>query len=305
MKNKKCLVFGADGYIGRHLVHFLLQSGNVVTAFGLAPEGPVGEIDYRVIDIADRASLDGIDWDVDAVFMFAGLTGTYDGFQFAEQFIKVNEIGLLNFIELIRDSGFRPRLVFPSTRLIYRGSDTALREDDPCEPKTIYAANKLACEHLLRLYSNSFDFDHTIYRICVPYGNVIGTEYSYGTFGVFMKQAAANQVIRLFGDGSLRRTYTHIEDLCDQILISCLAESTRNQTLNILGEDASLRSVAAAIAKKFGATLEFTPFPNKDLRIESGHTVLDAAKLQSLFAVSLKRKISDWLEDISLGNSLA
>jgi UDP-glucose 4-epimerase len=305
MKNKKCLVFGADGYIGRHLVHFLLQSGNVVTAFGLAPEGPVGEIDYRVIDIADRASLDGIDWDVDAVFMFAGLTGTYDGFQSAEQFIKVNEIGLLNLIELIRDSGFRPRLVFPSTRLIYRGSDTALREDDPCEPKSIYAANKLACEHLLRLYSNSFGFDHTIYRICVPYGNVIGTEYSYGTFGAFMKQAAANQVIRLFGDGSLRRTYTHIEDLCDQILISCLAESTRNQTLNTLGEDASLRCVAAAIAKKFGATLEFTPFPSKDLRIESGHTVLDATKLQSLFAVSLKRKISDWLEDISLGNSLA
>lgn len=303
MKNKKCLVFGADGYIGRHLVHFLLQSGNTVAAFGLAAEAPAGEIDYRVVDVAERASLDGIDWNVDAVFMFAGLTGTYAGFQSAEQFVKVNEIGLLNILELIRASGFHPRLVFPSTRLVYRGSDAALREDDPCEPKTVYAVNKLACEHLLRVYSNSFDIDHTIYRICVPYGNVIGTEYSYGTVGAFMKQAAANQVIRLFGDGSLRRSYTHVEDLCDQILLSCFAESTRNQTLNTLGEDVSLRSVAGAIAKKCGAALEFTPFPDKDFRIESGHTVFDASKLRGLFAVSLKHKIATWLEHISVANA--
>ena len=303
LKNKKCLVFGADGYIARHLVHYLLQSGSTVVAFGHSPKAQRDEINYRVVDVAERASLDGIDWDVDAVFLFAGLTGTYDGFQRTEQFVKINEIGLLNILELIRASGFRPRLVFPSTRLVYRGSDTALREDAPCEPKTVYAVNKLACEYLLRAYSNSFDIDHTIYRICVPYGNVIGSQYSYGTVGAFMKQAATNKVIRIYGDGSLRRTYTHIEDLCDQILDSCLADSTRNQTFNTFGEDVSLRSVAGAIAKKYGAMLKFTPFPDKDLRIESGHTVFDANRLQGLIEVHLKHKIADWLEDIALTTS--
>lgn len=303
MENKKCLVFGSDGYIGRHLVHFLLRSGCSVVALGLAHKTLTVGVDYRVVDVAERASLDGIDWDVDAVFIFSGLTGTYDGFQHAEQFLKVNEVGLLNILELIRASGCRPRLVFPSTRLVYHGSDIALREDDPCEPKTIYAVNKIACEHLLRVYSNSFDIDHTIYRICVPYGNVIDTRYSYGTVAGFIKQALANQAIRLFGDGSLRRTFTHVEDLCDQILISCLADSTRNQTFNTLGEDVSLRSVAGAIAKKFGAALEFTVFPDKDLRIESGHTVFDPTKLQGLFPVKLKHKIFDWIEDISLSDT--
>jgi len=300
LQNKKCLVFGADGYIGRHLVHYLLQSGSTVAAFGHATNAPCNEVNYQVVDVGERASLDGIDWDVDLVFMFAGLTGTYDGFQRAEQFVKVNEIGLLNILELIRASSFRPRMVFPSTRLVYRGSDTALKEGDPCEPKTIYAANKLACEHLLRVYSNSFDIDYTIYRICVPYGNVIGSEYSYGTIGAFMKQAATNNVIRIYGDGSLRRTYTHVEDLCDQILYSCLAGSTRNQTLNTFGEDVSLCRVAKVIAIKYGAILEFIPFPNKDLRIESGHTVFDAAMLLGLFEVCLKHKIGNWLEGITL-----
>lgn len=300
MKNKKCLVFGADGYIGRHLVHLLLQSENTVIAFGNDSSVSSVGTDCSVVDVSERASLDGIDWNVDVVFMFAGLTGAYDGFQRGEKFVKVNEIGLLNIIELIRASDFRPRLVFPSTRLVYRGSETVLREDDPCDPKTIYAVNKLACEHLLRVYSNSFDIDYTIYRIGVPYGNLIGTDYSYGTVGAFMKQALANQVIRLFGDGSLRRTFTHVEDLCDQVLASCLAQSTRNEILNTLGEEATLRHVAELIAQKFGATIEFTSFPEKDLRIETGHTVFDAAKLQGLFNLSLKRKITDWLGDITL-----
>lgn len=300
IKNKKCLVFGANGYIGRHLVHNLLQNGNTVTTFGLADNASDSARDHRVFDITDRASLDGIDWNVDVVFMFAGLTGTYVGFQRTEQFVKVNEIGLLNVLEAISASAYRPRLVFPSTRLVYRGSDYAVREDHPCEPKTIYAVNKLACEHLLRVYSNSFNIDHTIYRVCVPYGNLVGTGYSYGTVGSFMQQAAANRVIRLFGDGSLRRSFTHVQDLCDQILISCLSDSTRNQTFNTLGEDLSLGSVAEAIAKKYDARLEFTPFPDKDLKIESGHTVFDAAKLQSLFPISLKYKVSDWLENITI-----
>ena len=106
-------------------------------------------------------------------------------------------------------------------------------------------------------------------------------------------------MIRIYGDGSLRRTYTHVEDLCDQILHSCLAVSTRNQTLNAFGEDVSLRTVAGAIAKKYGAMLEFTPFPDKDLRIESGHTVFDASRLLGLFEVRLKHKIAAWLEDIA------
>jgi len=301
--NKKCIVLGADGYMGRHLVHFLLESGNAVNAFGLTPEAFSADVQYRVVDIEHEANLQGIDWDVDVIFMFAGLTGTHAGFECAEKFFRVNEIGLAHVLEAIRGSGFSPRLIFPSTRLVYQGSESALREDALCEPKTVYAVNKLACEHLLRVYSNSFNIDHTIYRICVPYGNMIGTTYSYGTVGTFIKQAATNRMIRLYGDGLLRRTFTHVEDLCDQILRTCLLGASRNQTYNTLGEDISLRRVAEVIADKSGAALEFTPFPEKDLRIESGNTVFDASKLQKQFGLSLKHSMSTWLENIDLDNA--
>jgi len=303
MHNKKCIVFGADGYIGRHLMHFLLEAGNAVKAYGLTPEAFSAEFHYRVVDIANSGNLQGIDWDVDAVFMFAGLAGTHVGFERAEQFIQVNEIGLVNILEAIRRSGSHPRVIFPSTRLVYQGSELALTEDAYCMPKTVYAVNKLACEQLLRVYSNSFAIDHTIYRICVPYGNVIGTSYSYGTLGTFIKQAVNNRMIQLYGDGSLRRTFTHVEDLCHQILLTCLADASRNQIFNTLGEDISMRCVAKAIADKTCAKLEFTPFPEKDLLIESGHTVFDSSRLQQQFALSLKHTMSEWVEKIAFSNA--
>lgn len=302
MHNKKCIVFGADGYIGRHLMHFLLEAGNAVKAYGLTPDAFSAEFHYRVVDIANSGNLRGIDWDVDAVFMFAGLAGTHVGFERAEQFIQVNEIGLVNILEAIRRSGSHPRVIFPSTRLVYQGGELALTENDNCLPKTVYAVNKLACEQLLNVYSNSFAIDHTIYRICVPYGNTIGTEYSYGTVGTFIKQAVTNGIIKLYGDGSLRRTFTHVEDLCNQIIVTCLADSSRNQIYNTLGEDISLRSIAESIAHKTCAKLEFTPFPEKDLLIESGHTVFDASKLQRQFSLSLMHTMSEWVEKIAVNN---
>jgi UDP-glucose 4-epimerase len=303
MHNKKCIVFGADGYIGRHLMHFLLEAGNTVKAYGLTPNAFSADFHYQVVDIVTAGNLQGIDWDVDAVFMFAGLAGTHAGFEQAEQFIQVNEIGLVNILEAIRRSGSHPRVIFPSTRLVYQGCELALTEEDCCLPKTVYAVNKLACEQLLNVYSNSFAIDHTIYRICVPYGNTIGTTYSYGTVGTFIKQAVTNRIIQLYGDGSLRRTFTHVEDLCRQILITCLADASRNQIFNTLGEDISLRCVAEIIADKTYAKLEFTPFPEKDWLIESGHTVFNASKLQQKFAFSLKHTMLAWVEKIPIDNA--
>ena len=299
MINKKCLVFGANGYIGSHLVHLLIATGNSVTAFGLRPESIVAGVEYRIVDIANPKNLNAISWDVDVVFVFSGLTGTYAGFQRPQEFLMANEMGLLNIIESIANAGFKPRVVFPSTRLVYQGSDIALREDDPFNPKTIYAANKLACEHLLHIYSHNFGIEYTVYRICVPYGNMIGSEYSYGTIGAFISQARMMGIIKIFGDGSLRRTFTHVGDLCNQIINSCMQDASRNETFNISGEDMSLKWVAESIASQFGARLEYVPFPEKDLRIESGHTVFNSTKIQELFPFSPIHTIENWLEGLS------
>lgn len=81
--------------------------------------------------------------------------------------MDVNEKGLLHLLNHIRLSPYRPKIIFPSTRLVYQGADKALTEEAKKETKTIYAVNKLACEGYLYAYRQSFDIPYTIFRICI------------------------------------------------------------------------------------------------------------------------------------------
>jgi UDP-glucose 4-epimerase len=297
--NTSGIVLGSNGYLGRNLVHFLMRKGCKLRAFDLQDRSVAPGVDYSTVDVADSGQLDCIDWNVDFVFMFAGLTGTANGFKRYREFVNVNEIGLLGVLDAVRNSGRRPRIVYPSTRLVYEGSDRPSKEDAFKNPKTIYAVNKLACENILHVYMNAYSLPFTIYRICVPYGNAVDQNYSYGTIGAMLRQAKEESLIRLYGDGSLRRTFTHVEDVCHQIIATCADERTVNEIFNISGEDLSLRDAAMAIAERYGARLEFVEWPENDLRIESGHTVFDATKLLGLDWGAPKHRFATWVRQSS------
>lgn len=292
---KRGIVLGANGYLGRNLVHFLRDQGWQVLASDLQAQSSYADPSYVSVDVTDASQLGELDWDVDAVFVFAGLTGTRNGFDRFREFVAVNEVGLLCVLNAVKESGYRPRVVFPSTRLVYEGSEQPLREDAPKVPKTVYAVNKLAGEGLLQVYANAFSIPFCVYRICVPYGNSAGTSYSYGTIGALLKQARETSVIRLYGDGELRRTFTHVEDICAQIIATTTDIRSCNSVLNVGGQDLSLRRVATLIAETHGAKVVCTDWPVDDWRIESGHTVFDAAKLTSIYEGKSKHRFEDWV----------
>ena len=289
----KCLVLGASGYIGRHLAAALRAQGHQV----VAAQSRSGPAQSRV-DTCDAETLTRVDWAVDVVFLFAGVTGTAASFESHEGYVLGNEMGLLNVLESIRLSGHRPRLVFPSSRLVYKGSTLPLPETAELEARTVYAANKIACEFHLRAFSNAFDIPHTIFRVCVPYGNSQGSEYSFGTVGNFVRQALETGCISLYGDGSQRRTFTHVDDLCNFLLLASTSADFENETFNIPGDDLSLLEAAELIGERLGAAIVFTPWPSFDLRIESGSTVFDGTKTQSRLPSITARSMAQWAATI-------
>lgn len=293
----KCLVIGAAGYLGRHLAHTLRAAGHDVLA--VARRG----LDTPAVDVGDAQSLRVLDWNVDVVFMFAGVTGTTTSFPEFESFIRGNEVGLLNVLECIRHSGQRPRVVFPSTRLVYRGSPQPLAETAPLQARTVYAASKIACEMHLDAYANAFGIPHTVFRICVPYGNSLGGRYSYGTVGNFIQQAQDSGRIRLYGDGSLRRTFTHVDDVCKVIMLASARDDCAQQIFNVPGEDLSLLQAAQLIATHQQAEIELAPWPEFDLRIESGSTVFDGAKLLARLPPLAPHTMGGWIASIPLSTT--
>lgn len=274
----KVAIIGSKGYIGRNLCSFLRLKGIEPMCYDVL-EGD--EDNYMKVDLTDKESVKKIDLNVDYFFFFTGLTGTYVGFDKYNQYCQINEMTLLNLLDEIRLSPYRPKIVFPSSRLVYKGQDKALCEDDEKEAKTIYAANKIACEYYLQAYNKSFDIPYTIFRICVPFGNLIGDDYSFGTIGFFIKAAKTGR-IKLYGNGTVKRTFTEIGDLCAQIYKASLLEESNCQTYNIGGVTYSLFEAASIVAQYYGAQVEGVAWPEKDLRIESGSTVFDSTKIELL-----------------------
>ena len=291
----KIAIIGGKGFIGKHLDFYLRGRGMDVTIYDVVP---CRDDNYHLVDMTDVASVSQIDLNVDYIFMFAGLTGTYAGFNSFEKYIKINEIALLNLLDAIRKSEYRPKVIFPSTRLVYKGYNKPLKEEDEKESKTIYATNKIACEGYLQAYHDSFDIPYTIFRICIPYGNMLSTDYSFGTVGFFIKQAKAGNDITLYGGGSIKRTFTHMEDLCYQIVEGAMKQESDRQIYNIGGETLSLRQAAEIVANKFGTKVVSVPWPERDLRIESDHTYFDDTKIQALLGGIIYKRLEDFSKDI-------
>ena len=298
-ERKSCTILGANGYLGRHLVYYLCQNGYRVFAYDIQSERVPSipdSVSYEQFDIINH--YEHVRFDVDYLFVFSGITGTKNGFDNYKNFIEVNEIGLLNILSVVRNLKNKPKIIFPSTRLVYKGQDYPLPESAEKEAKTIYAANKLACESYLKMYANCFGIRYTIYRICVPYGNLFDGEFSYGTVGAFLNRAKSGGTITLYGDGSIKRTLTHVISICQQITESMALTVSDNQTYNIVGETYSLKQIATIIAGIYNTPVSFIPWNEMDWLIESGDTVFDEKKILDIIKVDHSQSFINWIQQI-------
>lgn len=174
----RILITGA-GLIGTHTAKELLERGDEVTFFDVAPRPDyvryVTGRDLPVIrgDIRDLAAL------VDAFQQVrpecvihlaasvgeANITNVYAGFQ-------VNLVATINVAEAVRLQGVR-RLIHASTQAVYQGDDPKelLYEDSPLDSRgRVYTASKLACEHVLKTYAAKHKVELALLRFAGTYG---------------------------------------------------------------------------------------------------------------------------------------
>ena len=293
---KKIAIIGANSYIARNVILYLKLHYTEYKLY-LYDCGEVqldGEPNYYQIDILDSNSVKKIDFSCEYIYMFIGKTGTTAGFEDYNTFIDINEKALLNVLNEYIHSNSLAKIIFPSTRLLYKGKEEMLSEDDEKEFKTIYAINKYSCENYLKLYNLIYNVQYLTFRICVPYGSLIANASSYGTAGFMLGKAVKGENIILYGDGNVRRTLTYMEDLCKVLVEGGLSEVLVNDTYNIGGEDYSLKEMAQIIADKYNISIDFVEYPKIAELIESGSTVFNDSKMQSIYPVEYKGNFKKW-----------
>jgi GDP-D-mannose 3', 5'-epimerase len=230
LHDQKVVVCGGGGFIGGHLVKYLLQKGvNVVRALDIKPTADWHQkqegIENLVVDLQDRDSCRRAVQDADVVFNLAADMG---GMGFIENNKALCMLSVLINTHLLlasRESGVS-RFFFASSACVYNADKqkipevNPLKEEDayPALPEDGYGWEKLFSERMCRHFQEDFGLECRVAR----YHNVYGPHGTY--FGGREKAPAAIcrkvieakmsgiREIEIWGDGKQTRSFTYIED---------------------------------------------------------------------------------------------
>ncbi len=284
---KKIAIIGSESFLAQNIIKYFdtYHSGLFeVACYDFKKQEDARSINYKQIDFSSPQSVSNIDFNVDTVLFFTGRTGTVNGFKDYESFVTVNEIYLLRVLDEYVKQESKARFIYPGSRLVFKANEKdSINESSARELKSIYAVNKQASENYLNLYNQFYGVDYVILRICTPFGSIIDSDGSYGTFEIFRKQAKENGFVTIFGDGKERKTYTDMLDICEAFYRLAAAENVKYRDYNLGGKIFSMNEAVSLIVSDLKAEIRHVPWPKEYLLVDGGTVVFDSNRLDKEF----------------------
>jgi len=305
--SSRALVIGGLGFIGVNLTERLVTEGRCVTVVTPSRErhaAPAAAFEARGVrvvegDLRDARAMAHAVAGQDVVFNLAGESGAVRSMEDPWTDLDVNCRGNLVLLEALRAGNRRAKLVFVSSRLQYgRQMVQPVGEDQTPDPLCLHAIHKLTVEKYLRVYGSLFGLRFTIARVTNPYGpGQPPGRTAYGVVNRLIELALAGQVLPIYGDGSQRRDYIHVDDLVSALVSLAGSEASDGRAFNVgSGEGTRMIDVARAIIELAGGgRVEHVAWPALAGQIETGDFIADISRIRTEVA---------WTPTIALGDGL-
>jgi UDP-glucose 4-epimerase len=293
-QGRRVLVTGGLGFIGSNLCRSLADLGAQVTAVdSLLPDygGNLWNMDgyeQKVrINIADVRG-HGMEYLVkgqDVLFNLAGQVSHLDSMNDPVTDLEINCRSQLSILEAVRRGNPDLKIVFAGTRQVY-GKPQYLPVDEkhPLHPTDVNGINKISGEMYHLVYHQVYGIRASSLRLTNTYGpRQLIKHNRQGFIGWFMRQATLGEEIQLYGDGSQKRDFNHVDDVVDAFLRAGRLEAADGRVFNLgSSPPVSLKELAETMVALAGrGSLRLVPFPEERKRIDIGDFYADTSLVRS------------------------
>ncbi len=239
----RSIVTGGAGFIGSHLVDFLVSSGDDVIIIDSLVSGDKDYVREHLEAGRARlvsADLLGYGWQeeldgADRVYHLAADPDVREGSADPDRQLNNTIIATHRVLEAMRRANV-PEIVFTSTSTVYGEASMIPTPEDysPMEPVSVYGASKLACEALISAYCHSFSMRSWIFR----FANIIGARSGHGVITDFIRKLKENPgELEILGDGKQTKSYLEVRECIRAIMYVAGHSSDIVNTFNIGSED--------------------------------------------------------------------
>jgi dTDP-glucose 4,6-dehydratase len=240
----KVAVTGGCGFIGSHLVRFLVERGMVVTNIDAltyaADPSALGDLEgspeYRFVkgDICDTQLLVKAFEGCRAVFHLAAESFVDKSLKRGLDFVRTNVEGTESVLRAARAAGVE-RVVHVSTDEVYGSQDepgVKATETSPLLPSSPYSASKAASDLLALAAYRTFRQDVVVTRCSNNYGP---RQYPEKLIPLFITNLIDGVQVPLYGDGKQIRDWLFVADHCEALLVA-LEKGESGEVYNVAAE---------------------------------------------------------------------
>ena len=294
----KVLITGADGFIGSHLVEYLLDKGYSVKAFCIynsqsslgwleyLPMDKKNEIDFFLGDIRDPQCVREAMKGVDIVFHLAALIAIPYSYIAPSSYVATNINGTLNILQSAKDLDVS-KVIHTSTSEVYGTAQyVPIDENHPLVGQSPYSASKIGADQLAISYYKSFNTPVTILR---PFNTYGPRQSNRAVIPTIISQIASNNKYIKLGTLTPTRDFNYVLDTC--AAFESLARADENCLGKIINSSSnyeiSIGDTAKLICKLMNSDLDII---TDEVRFRP-----EKSEVNRLFGDnSLIKSITDW-----------
>ena len=232
----KILVTGGLGFIGSHLVDFLIENGHNVVIVDDLSNGSMDNLNPK----AKLYQMDILSPEFDHVFETENFDIVY---HLAAQInvqtsvadtvfdARVNIMGTIAVLECVKKHGVK-KIVYASSAAVYGEPHyLPVNEKHPTNPVSYYGISKYVPEYYIRTYSDMYHFDYTILRYSNVYGERQCIDGEGGIVSIITNCFINQLALTIYGSGEQTRDFIYVNDIATANLLAL--DRGSKETFNI------------------------------------------------------------------------